>query len=93
MGAVLPSQYHWRWGTPRIELEVSFETEELDATRDIAHRWYDAQPPEFQTERPFVEPGNSHTVRVLLNGDFWKAGDTFAERAQFRGLNMPLLCP
>lgn len=80
----LPGRF-WRWGTPRIELEVSFETEELDATRNIARRWYDAQPLEFQAERPFVEPGDSHRVRVLLDGDFWKAGDTPAERAQFRG--------
>ena len=80
----LPGRY-WRWGTPRIELEVSFEEEELEATREIARSWYDAQPHEFQIEREFVEPGNSRTVRVILNGDFWKAGDSAAERAQFRG--------
>lgn len=80
----LPGRY-WRWGTPRIELEVSFEPEELEATREIARRWYNAQPPEFRSEREFVTPGNSRVVKVILNGDFWKAGNTPEERAQFRG--------
>ncbi|MBE9127931.1 AAA family ATPase [Coleofasciculus sp. LEGE 07092] len=80
----LPGRY-WRWGTPRIELEVSFEQEELEATREIARKWYDAQPLEFRSEREFVTPGNSRVVKVILNGDFWKAGNTPEERAQFRG--------
>ncbi|MBD2387538.1 AAA family ATPase [Cylindrospermum sp. FACHB-282] len=80
----LPGRY-WRWGTPRIELEVSFEEEELEATREIARRWYDAQPPEFRSERAFVKPGDSRIVKVILSGDFWKAGNTPEERSQFRG--------
>lgn len=79
----LPGRY-WRWGTPRIELEVSFEEEELEATREIARQWYDSQPVEFRPER-FVTPGNSRAVKVILNGEYWKAGDTPEERAQFRG--------
>lgn len=80
----LPSRY-WRWGTPRIELEISFEDEELQATQEIASRWYEAQPLEFRSERDFVKPGNSHVVKVILSGDYWKAGNTPEERAQFRG--------
>lgn len=80
----LPGRY-WRWGTPRIELEVSFEEEELETTREIARRWYSSRPQEFRDDRDFVEPGNSRTVRVILHGDYWKAGDNAAERAQFRG--------
>ncbi len=80
----LPGRY-WKWGTPRIELEVSFEAEELQATREIARKWYDAQPKEFQEYRPFVEPGDSRIVKLILSGDFWQAGNTDAERAQFRG--------
>lgn len=80
----LPTRY-WKWGTPRIELEVSFEAEELAATREIAALWYDAQPPEFKEFQEFIPPGDSSVVRVILSGDFWKAGDTPAERVQFRG--------
>jgi predicted ATPase len=80
----LPGRY-WRWGTPRIELEVSFEEEELEATREIARRWYDAQPEEFRHDRDFITPGNSREVKVILHGDYWKAGNTRAELAQFRG--------
>lgn len=81
----LPGRY-WRWGTPRIELEVSFEEEELLATREIAKMWYDSQPPERRSDsREFVEPGDSHLVRVILDGDFCKVGNSKAESAQFRG--------
>ena len=80
----LPGRY-WRWGTPRIELEVSFEEEELEATREIAKKWYEDQPSEFRTDRNFVEPGNNRNVRIILSGDYWKAGDSAADRAQFQG--------
>ncbi|MEA5617020.1 AAA family ATPase [Cronbergia sp. UHCC 0137] len=80
----LPGRY-WRWGTPRIELEVSFEEEELEATREIAKIWYHSLPPDFRPD-PFIVPGNSRVVKVILNGEHWKVGDnTQAERAQFRG--------
>ncbi|ACK70045.1 ATPase [Gloeothece citriformis PCC 7424] len=79
----LPGRYS-RWGSaPRIELEVSFEDEELEATREVAQKWYDAQPEEFQND--FIVPGKSPVVRVILNGENWKAGETQAERLQFRG--------
>ncbi len=80
----LPGRY-WKWGTPRIELEVSFEEEEIEATRDIARKWYDAQPPEFRSYQDFIEPGGSRIVRVILSGDYWEAGDSPGKRAQFRG--------
>lgn len=59
----LPGRY-WRWGDPRIEMQVLFEPEELKATRELAHKWYEAQPPEFK--RDFVEPGDSQRVRLVL---------------------------
>lgn len=80
----LPSRY-FRWGSPRIEMQVLFEQDELDATRELARKWYDAQPSEFKEMRDFVEPGDSQKVRLVLSGDFWKAGDTPAQRAQFMG--------
>ncbi|WP_413171041.1 AAA family ATPase [Anabaena azotica] len=79
----LPGRY-WRWGTPRIELEVSFEEEELEVTREIAKRWYYSLPPDFRPDS-FITPGNSRVVKVILNGEHWKAGNTPEERAQFRG--------
>ncbi len=83
----LPGRY-WQCGTPRIELEVSFEQEELEATREIAKKWYDAQPAERKSDfREFIEPGDSHLVRVILDGDYYKVGTSKAELAQFRGRN------
>ncbi|MBC5794819.1 MAG: AAA family ATPase [Sphaerospermopsis sp.] len=79
----LPGRY-WKWGTPRIELEVSFEEEELEATRKIAKIWYDSLPSDFRPDE-FIQPGNSRVVKVILNGEHWKAGNTPEERAQFRG--------
>ena len=76
---------HFRWGDPKIEMQILFEEEELKTTSELAKKWYDAQPDEFKEMREFVEPGDSRKVRLLLNGDFWKAGDTPAEQAQFRG--------
>ncbi len=80
----LPGRY-WRWGSPRIEMQVLFQPEELDATREIARKWYDAQPPEFRNRNSFVEPGDRQRVRLLLSGDYWQAGENESERAQFRG--------
>lgn len=80
----LPSRF-WRWGTPRIELEVSFEPEEIEATREVALRWYEAQPKEFRLPE-FVEPGNRPLMRLILNGEYWKVGDNNPEdRAQLQG--------
>ena len=79
----LPGRY-WRRGEPRIQVEVSFTEAELQATRDIARQWYDAQPEETRP-RTFIEPGDSREVTLVLNGDTWKAGNTLAERVQFRG--------
>ncbi len=76
---------HWRRGEPRIHLEILFEEAELNATRRMSEHWYAAQSEEFQSDHPFVEPGDSRQVQLILNGDSWKGGNTPAERAQFRG--------
>jgi hypothetical protein len=75
----------WQWGTPHIQLQVSFEDEEIEATREVVQRWYAAQPKEFHSEYSVVEPGDSHSVQLTFNGDYWKAGHTPAERLQFQG--------
>lgn len=80
----LPSRL-WKWGTPRIQLEVSFEDEEIKATQEMARKWYTVQPAEFQSGYPFIEPGNSRLVQLTLNGDYWKAGRHRAEQLQFMG--------
>ncbi|MFB2835160.1 AAA family ATPase [Floridanema evergladense] len=76
----------WIGGSPQIELEISFEDEELEATRLVARKWYESQPFEFRP-RDFVEPGNSRLVRLTLNGEYWKVGDEnkLEERSQFQG--------
>lgn len=76
---------YWRNGAPKIELTVTFTPEEREATRYIAQRWYDRQPSEFQHQRSFTEPGDSQQVTLFLDGDYWQAGNTPAERAQFQG--------
>ncbi|WP_026736185.1 AAA family ATPase [Fischerella sp. PCC 9605] len=74
----LPGRYQ-RWGSPHIELEVLFSPEEIEATRTLARRWAQAQP-----ERPFVEPGSSHRVQLILDGESCRAGGD-AEYFQFSG--------
>ena len=74
----LPGRYQ-RWGPPHIELEVSFSTNEIEATRAIARRWAAAQP-----ERSFVEPGDNNRVRLILDGESCRAGSD-AEFFQFAG--------
>ncbi len=49
----------WEGGTPCIQLEVSFEETEIEATREVIQRWYAALPREFKAEHPFVESGDS----------------------------------
>ncbi|HBE19131.1 MAG TPA: AAA family ATPase [Cyanobacteria bacterium UBA11149] len=74
----LPQRYQ-RWGSPRIELDVSFTDEELEITRNLANRWHDAQP-----DLPFVEPGNSSIVHLVLEGESCRA-ETASEYCQFSG--------
>jgi predicted ATP-dependent endonuclease of OLD family len=80
----LPGRYS-RWGTPQIELEVSFEAEELALTRELARRWYEAQTKEFQFQQKFIEPGDSLAVKVILNGNSCEIGNNPSEREQFQG--------
>ena len=74
----LPGRFQ-RWGSPHIELEVSFSPEEIEATRAVARRWAEAQ-----SERSFVEPGDNNRVRLILNGESCRAA-TDAEYFQFAG--------
>ncbi|RKZ53773.1 MAG: AAA family ATPase [Candidatus Parabeggiatoa sp. nov. 3] len=80
------SERFWKWGIPRIQLEISFVDEEIEATREIAKQWYDAQPEEFKSEHPFVEPSDCHAIQISLTSHHWKIGqNTPAERFQFQG--------
>lgn len=74
----LPGRYQ-RWGHPYIELEVSFEDEEIEATQAVARRWLDAQP-----ERFGVEPGDSNSVQIILDGERCRARNS-PEYFQFWG--------
>jgi predicted ATPase len=79
----LPGRYA-RWGRPRIEVEVHFTEDELDATREAADAWERSRPVDARERRPFVMPGNSSVVRLVLDGDECRA-QTAAELFQFRG--------
>jgi len=73
-----------RWGRPHIELEVSFSSEEIETTQEVAWRWYQAQSEDYQARYPFIEPSNSKLVSLILDGDSCLAG-TREEFFQFRG--------
>ncbi len=75
----LPGRY-WRWGPPHIELEISFEEEEIEATHAIFKKWHDAR----NGESLLIEPGDSKLVRLTLDGEKCLAG-TGPERFQFLG--------
>lgn len=79
----LPGRY-LRWERPRIELIVSFTSEEIDTTREVSWRWYEAQSSDFKLNHPYIEPGNSQVVRLTLDGENCYAG-TRAEFLQFQG--------
>jgi AAA domain, putative AbiEii toxin, Type IV TA system/AAA ATPase domain len=79
----VPGRYA-QWGMPQIELLVSFEAEEIEKTRQVAQRWYEAQPESFRSVRPFIEIGSSRVVRLILEGETCRA-DTHAEYLQFQG--------
>ncbi len=81
----LPGRF-WKQGTPRIELEVSFEDNEIGATREIACKWHDSLNDEVKAKLPFAEPADKKYIRVVLNGDHLFVGDdTPQERAMFQG--------
>jgi len=72
-----------RWGSPRIELVVTFTDEEIAATREVSRRWYESLPHD-RRPGPYVEPGDHREVRLVLEGDNLK----FRSRAaslQFMG--------
>lgn len=75
----IPGRY-WRWGPPHIELEISFEEEEIEATHAIFKRWHDGR----DRENLLTEPGSSKLVRLTLDGERCFAG-TGPERFQFLG--------
>ncbi|HAZ48759.1 MAG TPA: AAA family ATPase [Cyanobacteria bacterium UBA11369] len=74
----LPGRFQ-RWGHPYIELVVSFEDEEIEATQAVARRWLDTQP-----DRSGVEPGDRNSVQLILDGESCRAR-TSAEYCQFWG--------
>ncbi|MBF0551185.1 MAG: AAA family ATPase [Deltaproteobacteria bacterium] len=72
----VPGRYE-RWGEPKIDLEVHFTEDELNATQEAADRW-------SQNRENFVPPGSEKTVTLSLHGRrcFCKSRAQFF---QFRG--------
>lgn len=90
----LPGRYE-RWGTPVVELEVCFTSEENAATREVARRFLGSYAEELARNAqdgvllPLFpmetdDPGDSPTVKLRLEGGRWTA-DRPEERDQFRG--------
>jgi len=74
----LPGRYQ-RWGSPYIELEVLFSPEEIQTTQELAQKWSKIQP-----ASPFIKPGESQQVRLILDGESCRANSD-AEYFQFCG--------
>ncbi len=78
----VPGRYE-QWGEPRIELEIHFSEEEIQATKEAAQRWFRGAKLNRPAET-FVEPGKSPVVHLKLHGS-----NCFAPRReeffQFRG--------
>lgn len=60
----LPERY-MQHGQPIVELDVVFEDAEIVATQTAARLWYEHLAPPYD----FVEPGNSHDVKLRLVGN------------------------
>ena len=80
----LPEHY-FKGGDPRIELSIRFEEDELAATQEIAHMWYDSRPADYRNQHTYVAPGSSSRVKLVLNGDYWRVGNSREEALQFQG--------
>jgi len=75
----LPGRYE-KWGRPVVEIDVSFDDGEIQATQEAAHRWFEAKP----RDRVFVSPGGSRQVTLRLESGTCSA-PTDAELFQFWG--------
>lgn len=78
-----PGRYY-RWGTPRIEVEVSFSDDEISATREVARLWDEQRPQTVRESFPLKEPGTSRSVHLTLQGGSCRAENS-AEYFQFSG--------
>jgi hypothetical protein len=65
-------------------LIILFADEEIEATREVSRRWYDAQSTDFKLSHPYIERGASRSVRLTFDGSTVFA-DTPAEYYQFQG--------
>jgi len=80
----LPGRY-MRWGAPHIELEISFEDEEIDATQEVADRWFRSQPEASSVKtRGFISPARDRVTRITMDGESCRA-ESHAQYFQFHG--------
>lgn len=64
----LPARYR-NWGSPKIELWVEFDDDEITATQEVAERWKETMPDTYWYNRPFTMPGNKKRVKLILDGE------------------------
>lgn len=82
----LPARY-WRWGAPRIKMTVTFEDDEIAATREAAGRWHAIKGHGGEV----VLPTNTRRVDIGLEGErFWvgtnaRRNEVLPEDVLFRG--------
>lgn len=80
----LPNRYLQN-GNPKIELSVTLEDHEIEATHAIAERWWHARPETYRRENKYEPPATSNRLRITLDGDYWQAGESPAQRRQLLG--------
>lgn len=77
------SERYERWGTPIIELDVSFSDEEIEITRKVAHIWHETC---VTTEHEFILPGDRKKVTLRLEGShYYVVSGSIENLYQFRG--------
>jgi len=79
----LSSRYR-RWGMPVIELTVHFSEQEIQATQEIATRWYDSL--HDKERQDYIKPADSDVVTLRLQGNYFSSlKQKDEEISQFRG--------
>lgn len=72
----IPDRYE-KWGTPLIELDVSFTNEEIDSTIEVAKKWL-----EFKKPQSNILPGNSKKLKLRLKGEWYDVLDENGKRSK-----------
>lgn len=83
----VPGRYQ-HWGKPRIELTLRFSTDEIEATKEAAQRWWRSLS---DRRGEFRMPGNNSVIHLRLNGGYLENPQEELFQVQGRGYAARLL--